>query len=298
MYSMGGKILRTYDVLGRPENVKVVSAVLENFPSFRRDQENPEFIIVTGGDGAVLCKEIKGTLIDEKVPVMHVHYKEGSSINNKKKSLGFTADITPAGLKTALKDIEKGNYFVNREKLLEFFVNSESKGTAINDIVLGPKMQFSSLMVFATLVDPNTNQMNALPAPKGDGFVISSRRGSTGWNLSLGGSINLGVDCIHINLVNVPIKQTHFICPPNQSLHLEVRDVASVGLDAHNFVFTVNAGDKMKVVQSEQYIDFLHTERTAEMILKKLSRQNDYNSKSIYNPRMMRDILKDIRKRS
>jgi NAD kinase len=298
MCFMGGKILSAYDVLGRPENVKVVSAVLENFPSFRRDQENPEFIIVTGGDGAVLCKEIKGTLIDQKVPVMHVHYKEGSSINNKKKSLGFTADITPAGLKTALKDIGKGNYFVNRERLLEFFVNSESKGTAINDIVIGPKAQFSSLMVFAALLNPDTKQINTLPAAKGDGFEISTRRGSTGWNLSLGGTINLGADCIHVNIINVPIKQTHFVYGPDQTLHLEVRDAAFVGLDAHNFVFTVDSGDKMKVVQSEKYIDFLHTERTAETISEKLLRQNTYNAKSIYDPLMLKEMLREIRKRS
>jgi len=279
---MKNAVLRKYDLLGKEQDVDAVSPHLyEASPHFVFDKKKPDFHIVVGGDGAILFSKIKESILDGK-PVLHVHYKDGSSKLNRKKSLGFTADLAPEGLHKAMGDIAKGDYFTKTERLLDCYVNSKLKGSAVNDISIGPGKPFGTLLFSAILKINRTGQREVLPSPKCDVLLISTKQGSTAWNMSAGGSINIDVnDCTHLSFVNSPIHQSHYLYESKDVLHVKVYGDALIGLDGHNVLFRAKAEDEIEVRESQKSIAFLHTTNTFESLMEKIRRQNEFGISSI-----------------
>jgi NAD kinase len=275
---MGGIKLRRYDLLGEEDDIKAVLHYLGKVPShFVHDQDRPEFHIVVGGDGAILFKGIKKRILDGK-PILHVHYKKGSTDLNDKKSLGFTADLTPEDIPKALDDIAKGRFFVKNIRLLNCGVNSRMKGVAINDISIIPKESFSTLLFSAMLEIKETGQREMLPSPKCDLLLVSTRQGSTAWNVSVGGAINIDVEnCTHMNFVGSPILQSHYVYESKDMLHLDMYTDAFIGIDAHNFMFRIKKGDRIDISEAGKHISFLRTNSTFESLMQKIRRQNKFN---------------------
>jgi NAD kinase len=275
---MNSMKLRRYDMLGEEDDIKAVSHYLGKAPShFIHDQDVPEFHIVVGGDGAILFKDIKKRILDGK-PILHVHYKKGSTDLNDKKSLGFTSDLTPRDIPKALDDIAKGRFFIKRIRLLNCSINSKIRGVAINDISITPKESFSTLLFSAMLEIKETGQNETLPSPKCDLLLISTRQGSTAWNVSVGGAINIDVEnCTHMNFVDSPILQSHYVYESKDMLHLNIYTNALIGIDAHNLIFRIKKGDRIDISEAEKHISFLHTNSTFESLMQKIRRQNKFN---------------------
>ncbi|MGA3020962.1 MAG: hypothetical protein ABSD68_03370 [Candidatus Micrarchaeales archaeon] len=279
---MSSVVLRRYDTLGKESDIEVVSRYLSKASSyFIHDQDSPEFHIVVGGDGAILFKDIKKRILDGK-PLLHVHYKKGSTDLNDRKSLGFTADLTPEDLPKALDDIAKGRCFIKKTKLLSCVINSKIKGLAINDISIRPKKPFSTLLFSAMLEIKETSQKEILPSPKCDLLLVSTRQGSTAWNFSVGGAINIDVEnCTHMNFVGSPILQSHYVYESKDLLLLNIYTDALVGLDAHNLVCRIKKGDRIDISESEKHVSFLRTSSTIESLMQKIRRQNKFNINGI-----------------
>lgn len=272
--------LKTYDVLGRKDDVRaVLSCIRRNSPDFKRDRAEPDFYILVGGDGAITYQRDMKKIVDGK-PVLRVRYRSENGPTGK-KSLGFTADVALADLPKALSDVADDRCFSDKAGLVDFIVDSEKKGSAIYDLVLEPSARFSS-MLFKAVVHRKCGRDEELTAPQCDKIMISTKYGSTAWNLSAGGAINVSVDnCLQLNYVVASMIQSKYLISADDVLQLDIRRNAVVGFDGTGMTCDANVGSDVRITGSEDYVLLLRTESTYEGIKAKVKRQQEFMLDSV-----------------
>ena len=135
-----------------------------------------ECAIVLGGDGTILlaAESIK----EYDIPILGINLG----------TLGFLAETEPHNIKEALDRLLNGEYSIESRMMLEAAISDEcGKETgvfyAVNDVVLtrGGLLRPIGVMVFVngTMVGEYF----------GDGIMVSTPTGSTGYNISAGGPI-------------------------------------------------------------------------------------------------------------
>ena len=108
-------------------------------------------------------------------------------------------------------------------------------------------------------------------------ILVSTRYGSTAWNLSVGGTVNLNVDdCTHLSFVNAPLAHPRFEYTSGSSLQLEICRDALVGLDGNSATYCAKAGSAVRMTRSRDFLRLLRTESTYEAIPAKLKRQHEF----------------------
>lgn len=128
-------------------------------------------IIVLGGDGTIIHTARR--FYHCNIPLL------GINIGN----LGFLAELEAGELETALHDLVNKKYSIEKRMMLETFVNGESIGLALNDIVIS-RTSISRMLGYTFYVNEDlVNHYNA------DGVIISTPTGSTAYNLSAGGPL-------------------------------------------------------------------------------------------------------------
>ncbi|MGA8132614.1 MAG: hypothetical protein WCA48_00480, partial [Pseudomonas gingeri] len=272
-----------YDVLGRKEDVDAaLSRIQRAPPGFALDRSDPDFYILVGGDGVISYEKDKRRILDGK-PILRVRHRNKGPNPTGKKSLGFTADVTMDDLPRALEDVAAGRCFVEKVGLLDCFIGSEKKGTAIYDIAVAPARGFSPLLCKAyILAGADGNRKMFLPSPQCDRVIVSTRYGSTAWNLSVGGAINLDADdCTHLSFANAPLAQSRFVYKSEDSLHLEIRRDAMVGIDGDSAAHEARAGSTVRITRSGDFLCLLRTEGTYEDMLSKVRRQHAFMMDSV-----------------
>lgn len=276
-------VLKKYDVLGREEDVDVVISRLQRVPNeFDLERANPDFYILVGGDGVISYEKDKRRILNGK-PILRVRHRNKGASPTGKKSLGFTADVTIDDLQRALEDVAAGKCFTERAGLLDCFIDSEKKGTAIYDIAVAPSRGFSPLLCKAYVCpDGDGKRKMYLPSPQCDRAIVSTRYGSTAWNLSVGGAINLDIDdCTHLSFANAPLAQSRFVYRSEDSLHLEIRRDAMVGIDGDSAAHEAKAGSTVRITKSGDFLSLLRTESTYEDMLSKVRRQHAFMMDSV-----------------
>ncbi|VVB77377.1 NAD kinase [uncultured archaeon] len=271
-----------YDLLGFEKDVKPVEAsIARHSLCFRHDQDDPEIHIVVGGDGTIQAKEVKKRILDGK-PVLPVHNRDGSRAFNSKKSLGFVADVTLDNLHVALEDIAQGRSFPREERLLACSINSEMKGTAICDIAIKSSNPFSTILFAAVVLKADDKKLERPPSPKCDILLASTKYGSTAWNLSMGGPINVDVpNCMQLSYGGASIKHAHFLYSTRDVIKIELCADTLVSIDGITDVHEGRKGDLVEITGSEDFIKLLRTDRTFESLNSKIGRQIQYSHNSI-----------------
>lgn len=132
-----------------------------------------ELNITIGGDGAFL----RGVKESNFSTVPFVGINTGT--------LGFYPEISPDNLDVFIKDYMSGNYIINKVNLIECEILSHGNSQiiyAVNDIIIKRKdMKTIHMDVYIA-----SNQLEKI---SGDGLIISSPLGSSGYNKSAGGSL-------------------------------------------------------------------------------------------------------------
>jgi NAD+ kinase len=137
-----------------------------------------DLVLVFGGDGSILsaARRLKGN----PVPVFGVNMGQ----------LGFLAETSPAELKKTLPWVLRGDYVLSPRMMLQVRVENGAKGkrhkrefVALNDAVL-LRLPKASMMSVEVRVSGEE-----VARYKGDGLIISTATGSTGYSLSAGGPI-------------------------------------------------------------------------------------------------------------
>ncbi len=134
-----------------------------------------DMAISIGGDGTFL--RTARWVGDKQIPILGINTGH----------LGYLADITVDEMIPAVEDLKKGLYKIENRSLIE--VTSTRKEAivdwnyALNEVAV-IKQDTSSMISVATRV----NDID-LATYQGDGLIISTPTGSTGYNLSVGGPI-------------------------------------------------------------------------------------------------------------
>lgn len=140
---------------------------------FDFDQDNPDFVIVVGGDGTFL--KAVHSYIDSLDEVQFVAINGGS--------LGFYSDYVLDEIDELLISLSRGDYNCKTASLLEGEIGDKVI-YAVNEIRVE-----SPLATLLCDVEINGTHLEKF---SGNGLVVSSSLGSTAYNKSLGGAVVLG----------------------------------------------------------------------------------------------------------
>ncbi len=134
-------------------------------------QDDMECAVVLGGDGTLI--HVARKLAEKKIPVF------GINMGN----LGFLTHADSGKARSALEALIAGEYCIEERMMLEASVDGKAFGTALNDVVL-TRNGFSRIISVGIYVNgkPVCNY-------RGDGVIVATPTGSTGYNLSAGGPV-------------------------------------------------------------------------------------------------------------
>jgi NAD+ kinase len=209
--------------------------------------EDASFIIVLGGDGTLLSVSRHGRGND--VPILGINLG----------SLGFLTESSVEELPAMLNAVIKGTYDVSKRIMIDVSVNREKEKvfefTILNDAVI-TKDALARIIDIETYVNDDY-----LATFRGDGLILSTPTGSTGYSLSAGGPIlypslkNIIVTpiCPH-TLTNRPI-----ILPENTTIRaiLLSRDERVVLTLDGQIGFPLEYGDEVIIKQSSRIVNLI-----------------------------------------
>jgi len=200
-----------------------------------------ELAVVVGGDGTILSACRRSW--EYKVPIIGVNLG----------TMGFMAAVEPDELELLLK-AARGEVSYSKRMLLDVCVKRGEeviyKDIALNDAVIHG---FGDCINLNAMVDGSN-----ITAFSGDGIVISTPTGSTGYSLSAGGPI---VEPEAENFIIAPIcahvyGSRAFVLSADRTITVETRKVhdrkAYVAVDGSKAVDIVN-GDILEIRKSELY---------------------------------------------
>jgi len=133
-----------------------------------------DFIISFGGDGTMLSAA--NIIKDYNISIVGVNTGR----------LGFLATVAKNNIKNLIKDLENNNFTVSKRSLIDIIIKPEVKNKqtyfALNELsICGEENAMINVKAYL-----NGNYLNNY---WGDGLIISTPTGSTGYSLSCGGPI-------------------------------------------------------------------------------------------------------------
>lgn len=207
----------------------------------RKLAESSDLIVVLGGDGTFLSAVRR--FARYRVPLL------GVNLGN----LGFLAETGPEELEETLDRLETGN-FITEERLMLKARLETGRGevfeyVALNDVVVNRQGQLKVIHLKVSIDEKDVDVYS------GDGLIISTPTGSTGYSLSVGGPIvTPGVPGILI----IPIS-AHTL--NSRAILVKSDDVVTVksGSEKQNMTVVMDgqvsikmqAGDRLKVTSND-----------------------------------------------
>lgn len=207
----------------------------------QQELRGADMIIAFGGDGTIL--HLARTVALHSVPVLGINLG----------SLGFMSELEPNELErlNALKD---WNFAVESRMMLDVTVLREGKpvysNIALNDAVIS-----KGSVARVVRLDVSTEE-GRLTRITGDGAIVSTPTGSTGYSMAAGGPI---VEPTAHNLLLTPIcphstRAGSYVLAPEHTLVVETADAnrkfVYLSVDGGK-AFSLKNGDKVRVRQSK-----------------------------------------------
>lgn len=213
-----------------------------------RFQDKIDLLIVLGGDGTLLgvARDINGKY---DVPIL------GVNIGN----LGFLSSIEIQDFSEALKKIKNGQYIIQNRILLECTMlnqDDNDKGKALNDVVIA-RGTLSRMAKFEVFIDNKLYYRF-----KGDGLIVSTPTGSTGYSFSAGGPfIYPDVDVI----ILTPI------CPHTRGMQpIVLKSSSEILIKAENYngeIYLTFDGQEAKQINDNTSIIIKKAKQIAKILL-------------------------------
>ncbi len=207
-----------------------------------------DMLIVVGGDGTIL--RAARDLAHWDVPIL------GINVGHK----GFLAEIEVEQMDRYLQYITAGRYRYLERMMLEAAVYREEKLlghlTALNDIVIsrGP---FSRILTLSTFINDDF-----LESYSGDGVIVATPTGSTGYSLSAGGPIvNPSLELLVITpICPHSLNNRSVIVTAGEQIRMRVDSRQSrVVLTADGQVgFDLEDGDSVAVKKADRKVKLIH----------------------------------------
>ena len=129
--------------------------------------------VVLGGDGTLI--RAANRLLGTGIPIFGINLG----------TLGFLTETGIAGMEQALGQLVNGEYDMETRMMLQVNAGEDFTDTALNDVVI-TRSGFSRLISVRVYVNEKL-----VDTYRGDGVIIATPTGSTGYNLSAGGPVVL-----------------------------------------------------------------------------------------------------------
>ena len=255
-----------YDILS---DFEVIKESYETFSEELNSDNGIDLLFTLGGDGTIL--RVISFVKDTQIPIV--------GINTGR--LGFMATISKEDIEDKVKAISKGEFKIKERRLLELETSAEVKNMpynfALNEIAISRKETTSMVTVDAYL---NGEYLNSY---WGDGLIVATPTGSTGYSLSCGGPIIMPGSS---NLVLTPIAPHNlyarpFVIPDDTEIELQIKGRAEnylVSLDSR--IVTVPHGIKLIIKRSNFVVKMVRFEeqRFLKTLRKKMLWGEDYRN--------------------
>ena len=217
-----------YDELGMP------------IRPLQQEIKSADLLLAFGGDGTIL--HLARTVALNNVPVLGINLG----------SLGFMSELEPEEL-DRLKDLANWDFTVESRMMLDVTVIRDGRSVynniALNDAVIskGSIARVVRLEIFT--------EEGFLTRVGGDGVIVSTPTGSTGYSMAAGGSI---VEPTAQNLLLTPIcphsmRSTAYVLAPDHVITVEAADAnrkfVYLSVDGGK-AFSLKNGDKVRVSKS------------------------------------------------
>lgn len=206
------------------------------------ESEDPEVIFSVGGDGTLL-KAVKFGL-----PVV--------SIRGGRR--GHLVDVPPERTEEILKRLMEGDFSYEHYQLLEI------EGEVVFNEVAVVSEEAETIILSVTMRDSKVEF-------EGDGVMVSTPQGSSGWSLSAGGPlVDSKCDVMLVTSMN-PV-----MCPVKS--YVFRRERANVRMGNKGYVQRAKVyidGEFWRFIKSEEGFDVLPSERSATVI-------RFFNNKGVY----------------
>ena len=244
--------------------------LMENFTDITDLPKDADCVMVLGGDGTII--QAARELAETGVPILGVNLG----------TVGFLAEVELVHIYKAIDAVMAGRYKLEKRFMLKGSVIKDAKivyeANALNDIVVA---RGNLVRAISTSVYIDGNQVSSL---HGDGIIVTTPTGSTGYNLSAGGTIILP---------DAEVFGIHPICPHSLNsrgvitssaakIDIDVEwnkrsepDEAIVSFDGNKGI-RLMPGDKVTVMKSELTVPFL--------------RINDFNFFESYRKKFLSEI--------
>lgn len=200
--------------------------------------EDTECIIVLGGDGTMIRVVRKTRMLD--IPVIGVNLG----------TLGYLCELDRENMYYAIDKILEDQYIIEQRLMIKGYPKGEAKGrTALNDIVVHP----TGVLAILRLNVYVNGQF--LATYDGDGVIISTPTGSTGYNLSAGGPIiEPGANILALTPINAHnLNSKGIILRAEDMIEVELvprrsnkDDSAHISCDGDHFA-TIKAGERFVI---------------------------------------------------
>lgn len=206
----------------------------------QQEIKSADLLLAFGGDGTIL--HLARTVALNNVPVLGVNLG----------SLGFMSELEPEELHR-LKDLASWDFTVESRMMLDVTVIRDGRSVynniALNDAVIskGSIARVVRLEIFT--------EEGFLTRVGGDGVIVSTPTGSTGYSMAAGGSI---VEPTAQNLLLTPIcphsvRSTAYVLAPDHVITVEAaeanRKFVYLSVDGGK-AFSLKNGDKVRVSKS------------------------------------------------
>lgn len=134
------------------------------------NNKKTDVVIALGGDGTILSAV--NFSAEKNTPVLGINLGQ----------LGFLSECTADRLEECVLRLKKGDYFLSKRSMLETVINNR-RLIALNEIVL-----YKPNIGRTVTLSVNVGGSN-IGCFKGDGYMVSTPTGSTGYALSSGGPV-------------------------------------------------------------------------------------------------------------
>lgn len=207
---------------------------------------NVECAIVLGGDGTII--QAANDLRGKNIPILGINLG----------TLGFLAEIEKENIYMALEALYNNQYTISERLMLYGNIVSEGKecghGSALNDIVI-TRSGFSRIISVSIYVNDEL-----VDRYRGDGVIVSTPTGSTGYNLSSGGPvikpetqvIIITPICPHtLGARSIVISAEDSVCIQINESKKTQEEEAILTIDGRK-VFLLQSGDTINIRKAEE----------------------------------------------
>lgn len=227
-------------------------------------------MIVLGGDGTML--QAAWDVKKLHIPLIGVNMG----------TLGYMAEVEPAGLEEALKRLMSQQVFSESRMMLNGKVfyqdGSVTEDWSLNDIVIS---RCGALQIIKLNIYVNGQFLKDYSA---DGVIITTPTGSTGYNLSAGGPIAEPSSRLIIMTPICPhtLSSRSIILSPEDVIEIEIpegregrRQQVTANFDGTHEV-AMGTGDRIQIVKSEKTTEILTVNKVSFLeVLHRKMRENE-----------------------